>query len=237
MSGLFYNLGRMLGPHVRKAQWVWQSTAGSEADAIRLEHDVGQDLARGIRQQLKLDPDPQIAHLLNEVGSRLAGRVANELRTFSFETFEGGEPNAFALPGGYIFVSRSLVELCTRNQDEIAFILGHEMSHVIRGHAMDRIITNSAISLGSRIMSARGSLTGLLNTAGIKLLESSYSQEREMEADKLGALLVVAAGYNAKAPAVLLSRLAKLNPSGVESNLGHYFSSHPSFNLRIQNVS
>jgi predicted Zn-dependent protease len=237
VSGLFYNIGRMLGPHVRKAQWVWQSTAGSEADAIRLEHDVGQDLARGIRQQLKLDPDPQVTHLLNKVGSRLAGHVANELRTFSFETFEGGEPNAFALPGGYIFVSRSLVELCKQNQDEIAFILGHEMSHVIRGHAMDRIITNSAIALGSRFISARGSLTGLLNTVGIRLLESSYSQEREMEADKLGALLVAAAGYNAKAPAVLLSRLAKLSPSGVESGFGHYFSSHPSFNLRIQNIS
>ena len=237
MSGLFYNMGRMLGPHVRKARWVWQSMTGNEIDAIRLEHDVGRDLACGIRQQLKLDPDPQIAQLLNEVGSRLAGCVANKLRTFGFETFEGGEPNAFALPGGYIFVSRSLVELCTRNQDEIAFILGHEMSHVIRGHAMDRIITNSAIALGSRFISARGSLTGLLNTVGVRLLESSYSQELEMEADKLGALLVVAAGYNPKAPAVLLSRLANLSPSGVESSFGYYFSSHPSFNLRIQNIS
>jgi predicted Zn-dependent protease len=237
MSGLFYNIGKMLAPHVRKARWVWQSTAGSEADAIRLEHDVGQDLTRGIRQQLKLDPDPQIANLLNEIGSRLAGRVANKLRTFSFETFEGGEPNAFALPGGYIFVSRSLVELCKQNQDEVAFILGHEMSHVIRGHAMDRIITNSAIALGSRFISARGPITGLLNTVGVKLIESSYSQELEMEADKLGALLVVAAGYNPKAPAALLSRLAKLSPSGVESGFGHYFSSHPSLNLRIQNIS
>jgi predicted Zn-dependent protease len=72
---------------------------------------------------------------------------------------------------------------------------------------------------------------------GVRLLESSYSQELEMEADKLGVRLVVAAGYNPKAPAVLLSRLANLSPSGAESDLGHYFSSHPSFNLRIQNVS
>lgn len=237
MSGLFYNLGKMLSPHVRNARWVWQSMTGSEADAMRLERNIGRDLACGIRQQLKLDSDPQIAHLLNEAGSRLAGCVANKLRTFSFETFEGGEPNAFALPGGYIFVSRSLVELCTRNQDEVAFILGHEMSHVIRGHAMNRIIANSAIALWSRFISARGPITGLLNQVGVRLLESSYSQELEMEADKLGALLVAAAGYNPKAPAVLLSRLAKLSPSGVESNSGHYFSSHPSFNLRIQNVS
>jgi beta-barrel assembly-enhancing protease len=236
VSGFFYNMGRMLGPHVRKANWVWQSTTGNEADAIRLERDVGRDLADGIRQQLKLDPDPQIAQLLNEVGSRLAGCVANKLRSFDFETFEGGQPNAFALPGGYIFVSRSLLELCKRNRDEVAFILGHEMSHVIRGHAMNRIVTNSAIALGSRFIPVRGALTGLLNTVGIRLLESSYSQELEMEADKLGVRLVVAAGYNAKAAAVLLSRLAKLNPSGAESNFGHYFSSHPAINLRIKNI-
>jgi predicted Zn-dependent protease len=210
--------------------------AGDEADAIRLEREVGQDLARGIRQQLKLDPDPQIAQLLNEVGSRLAGCVANKLRTFSFETLEGGEPNAFALPGGYIFVTRSLLELCERNPDEIAFIFGHEMSHVIRGHAMDRIITNSAISLGTKLTSVRGPLTALLNKVGISFLESAYSQDLEMEADKLGVRLVVAAGYNAKAAAVMLSRLAKLSPPGVESGLGHYFSSHPSINLRIKNI-
>jgi beta-barrel assembly-enhancing protease len=236
VSGLFYNFGRMLGPHVRKARWLWQSVAGDEADAMRLEREVGSDLARGIRQQLKVDTDPQIAQLLNEVGSRLTACVANKLRSFGFEALEGGQPNAFALPGGYIFVTRSLVELCERNQDEIAFILGHEMSHVIRGHAMDRIITNSAISLGTKLTSVRGPITGLLSNVGVRLLESSYSQDLEMEADKLGALLVDAAGYNPKAAAVMLSRLAQLNPSGAESGIGHYFSSHPAINLRIKNI-
>jgi beta-barrel assembly-enhancing protease len=237
VSGFFYNLGRMLGPNVRKARWIWESSTGSEADAIRLEREVGLDLANGIRNQLKLDHDPQIAQLLNEIGSRLSSRVANKLRIFSFETLEGGQPNAFALPGGFIFMTRSLVELCERNPDEVAFILGHEMGHVIRGHAMDRIITNSAIALGSRFISVRNPLTGLLNNVGVNLLQSSYSQEREMEADKLGVRLVEAAGYNTKAPMVLLSRLAKLNPQGAESNFGHYFSSHPSINLRIRNIS
>jgi beta-barrel assembly-enhancing protease len=105
-------MGRAVGPHVRKAKWVWQSITGSEADTIRLEQDVGRDLAQEVRCRLKLDPDQQIARLLNDVGSRLAGCVANKLHIFHFETFESSEPNAFALPGGYVFVSRSLVELC-----------------------------------------------------------------------------------------------------------------------------
>ena len=236
MSGLLYNLGKMFGPQVRKARWMWESMAGDEADAIRLERQVGRDLASGVRQQLKLDPDPQIAQLLNEVGSRLSGCVANKLRSFGFEALEGGPPNAFALPGGYIFVTRSLVELCERNPDEVAFILGHEMSHVIRGHTMDRIVTNSAIALGSRFIPVRGAISGLLSKVGTDLLVSAYSQDLEMEADKLGVLLVDAAGYNPKAAAVMLSRLAKLSPMGADSNFGHYFSSHPAINIRIKNI-
>ncbi len=57
-----------------------------------------------------------------------------------------------------------------------------------------------------------------------------------MEADKLGALLIAAAGYDKKAPAAMLMRLAKLNPGGAEHNLGHYFSSHPAISQRIQNL-
>jgi beta-barrel assembly-enhancing protease len=151
MSSLFYNLGKLFGPTVRKARWLWSSMAGSEAEAIRLEGEVGKELAREIRQQLKSEPDPQSKLLVKEIGSNLFEYVANRSRSFSFEIFDSGQPNAFALPGGYIFVTRSLIELCERNRDEIAFILGHEMGHVIRGHAMDRIITNSAITIGANI--------------------------------------------------------------------------------------
>ena len=99
MSGLFYNLGKKVGPKVRKAEWLWQSMAGSEADAIKVEHEVGQDLAREIRRQLELDQEQQAEKMLNEAGNRLAACVANKSRKFSFETVKGAEPDAFALPG------------------------------------------------------------------------------------------------------------------------------------------
>jgi predicted Zn-dependent protease len=199
VSGLFYNLGRKVGPKVRKAKWFWQSIAGTEADAIKVEHEVGQDLAREIRRQLELDQEPQAEQILSEVGRRLAARVANKYRTFRFETVKGTEPNAFALPGGFIFVTRSLMELCRWNHDEIAFILGHEMGHVIKGHAMARIISNSAITTASRAAPVRGVLAGWLRRVGVQFLESAYSQDLESEADKLGVRLVAAAGYDTKA--------------------------------------
>lgn len=237
MSGVFYNLGKMVGPHVRKVKWVWQSITGSEADAIKVEHEVGQDLAREIRHQLELDAEPRAGQMLNEVGSGLAACVANELRTFSFETVKGTEPNAFALPGGFIFVSRSLVELCEWNQDEIAFILGHEMGHIIRGHAMDRVISSSAIAIGSSTAPVRGLFGGWLRRVGVKFIESAYSQDLELEADTLGARLAAAAGYDRHAPAQLLRRLAELSRSVSQFSLGNYFSSHPALNVRIQNVN
>jgi predicted Zn-dependent protease len=186
VSSLFYNIGKMVGPRVRKVKWIWQSITASEADTIKAEHEVGQDLAREIRNRLELDIEPQAGQMLNKVGRHLAACVANKLRTFSFEVIKGTEPNAFALPGGFIFVTRSLLELCDWNQDEIAFILGHEMGHVIRGHAMDRIISNSAISFGATAIAVRGALPSWVGRVGVKFLESAYSQDLELEADRLG---------------------------------------------------
>jgi predicted Zn-dependent protease len=236
LSGLFYNLGRKVGPKVRKARWMWQSVTGSEADAIKVEYEVGLDLAREIRQQLGREQQPQTDRMLNEIGHRLAACVTNKSRRFSFETVKGPEPNAFALPGGFIFVTKSLVELCRYDQNEIACILGHEMAHIIRGHAMNRIVSNSAIVAASRAAPIRGVLSGWLRKVGVQFLESAYSKDLESEADRLGVRLVAAAGYEPGACVQLFSRLAKLNSPPGQFDLGSYFSSHPPFNVRIQNI-
>jgi len=237
MSRIFYNLGRKVGPKARKVKWIWRSLTADEADTIQAERQVGQDLAYEIRQQLELISDPNIRQMLNEIGSRLTARVANKLRTFKFEAVMGAEPNAFALPGGFIYVTDSLLELCKWNKDEVAFILGHEMGHVIKGHAMDRIISNSAISAVSRAAPVRGAFAAWLRRVGVEFLESAYSQDLESEADVLGVRLAAAARYDPKASIRLLSRLAKLKQDTDHINLGSYFSSHPAFNIRIQNLN
>jgi len=237
VSSLFYNLGKMVGPKVRKAKWIWQSMTGSEADAIKLENEVGRDLAREIRNQLELDHKPETAQILNEIGPRLAERVASRFRTFNFEIVKSAEPNAFALPGGFIFLTGSLVELCNCDRDELAFILGHEMSHVIRGHAMKRIISNSAINAASHAIPMRGQLSRWLRKVGVQFLENAYSQDFESQADKLGVRLADAAGYNPKASVQLLRRLANLSFSESKFELGSYFSSHPPFEVRIRDIN
>jgi len=237
LGGLFYNLGRKVGPKVRKARWMWQSVAGSEADALAVEHEVGRDLAGEVRRQLNCGRSPETDPVLTEVGRRLATCVVNKARTFNFETMEGPEPNAFALPGGFIFVSRSLMELCRHDQNEVAFILSHEMGHVIRGHAMSRIVSNSAIAVVSRAAPIRGVLTGWLGRVGVQFLESAYSQDIESEADRFGVRLVAGAGYDPHACVQLLSRLAGLSSPAHPFDLGGYFSSHPPFAVRINRIS
>jgi len=215
---------------------MWQSVTGSEADAIKVEYEVGLDLAREIRQQLGPEQEPKTSQMLNEIGRRLDACVANKSRRFSFETVKGPEPNAFALPGGFIFVTQSMVELCRYDQNEIACILGHEMAHIIRGHAMNRIVSNSAIAAASRAAPIRGLLSGWLRKVGVQFLESAYSKDLESEADRLGVRLVAAAGYDPGAYVQLFSRLAKLNSPPGQFDLGNYFSSHPPFDVRIENI-
>jgi predicted Zn-dependent protease len=236
VSSLFYNLGKRAGPKVRKAKWAWQSITASEADTIKAEHEVGKDLACEIRNQLGLDTELQSGQLLSEVGSHLAVHVTNKLRTFSFEAVKCSEPNAFALPGGFIFVTRSLLELCDWNSDQVAFILAHEMAHVIRGHAMDRIVAGSAIAAGAKAASIRGLLNTWLGNVGVKFLKSAYSQDMELEADTLATRLATAAGYDANGPKQLFSSLKKLDESDKQPDFWNYFSSHPTFEVRINNI-
>ncbi len=232
-DSLFYHLGRKMGPKVRKARWMWASATGTEADTVRLEYGVGLDLAHEAKKQLQMDDEPRTRQMLDEVGRRLAGRVANKLRTFRFEGFHCGEPNAFALPGGFIFVSRPILDLCGWNDSEVAFILGHEMGHVLHGHAIERIMTSSAVAAASRTAPIQGLFGAWLRNVGIRFLETAYSRDNELEADKLGVRLAVAAGYDPQGAIRLLTRLAQLHQSPDPLILGEYFCTHPTAEVRI----
>lgn len=235
--GLFYNLGRMVGPKVRKAKWIWLSMRGTEEEVIHMEYDVGRDLAREIRDKAGVDTNPQVEKLLNETGQRLSKCVVNKFRTFSFKALAISEPNAFALPGGFIFVTRSILELCQWDADETAFIIAHEMGHVIRKHAINRIMRDFAATAAARVAPAPGVVAGWVKKVSMQYLESSYSQDLEFVADSLGIRLMDAAGFSPQASIKLLNRLSNLKPSENQNEIGSYFSSHPTFSERIRNIN
>jgi predicted Zn-dependent protease len=235
MGGFFYNLGKSVGANLRKARWVYSSLTGTEADAIRAENAVGRDLAQGFVRQAELDADPAVQQALTDIGARLARRVEGGQRQFSVRAVRTPEVNAYALPGGYVFLTRALLDFCAWDADETAFVVGHEMGHVLRFHAMDRLMANSVItaavgrlSLGKGLLGAKaaGLMTGLLN--------QGYSQEQELDADGIGVRLAAAAGYDAAAATRLLARLASL--AGAPAGISSYLASHPPVDLRIRNV-
>jgi predicted Zn-dependent protease len=229
----FYHLGRLAGVQARKAKWFWESVAGSEADAIAAERLVGRDMAAAALDETPRDPDAGAQALLDEVGGRLAAVVRNRLHRFQTTCVTADRPTAFALPGGFIFVARSLVQLCERDRHEVAFIVAHEMAHVIRRHAINRVLEQKAVSAAMLMTPARGALAGWVRQVGSRWLERAHSREDEYEADELGLRLARAAGFEPAGAIRALQRLGELPRSKDPLGLGAYVSTHPPIEERV----
>lgn len=234
MAGFFFQLGKLAGPKVRKAKWIFRSLAGSEAEAIQAEFEFGRDMAQAIVQEMEVDPEPAICRWLQEIGARLARSVKNRDRKFTFHVVRSDDANAFALPGGFIWVTESLIKLCGSDPDEVAFILGHEMGHVIHKHAMDRMMTSSVLDMA--LHAAPGGLLMRSQLGGVlrELLNKGYSQDQEFDADSLAVRLARIAGYRPTAAIQMLNRLKQ--QSGELKGFDQYFSTHPPFELRIAKI-
>ena len=176
-GGMFYKLGRIAGVQVRKAKWMWESVGGSEAEAIQAEYAVGRDMAAVVLEDTPRDSDAATQLMLGEIGEKLAAVVRNRLHRFQMTAIETDRPTAFALPGGFIFISRSLVQLCNRNRDDLAFVLAHEMAHVIRRHAIERLLQQRVVDALTRMSPASGVLASWVRKVGLLGLARAYSQD------------------------------------------------------------
>jgi predicted Zn-dependent protease len=234
MGSFFFNLGRSVGSGLRKGKWFWQSLAGTEDDALRAEHEVGRDLAWALLRQFQADTDPASVQLLDELTVRLAACVRDRRRHFCVCPVQAPEVNAFALPGGYLFVTRPLLDLCGRDQHETAFILAHEMAHVLLGHALERTMQGWMLDAAGRLVPVRGVAGAWLLQQASEMVHKAYSRDQELDADALGARLARAAGYDARAALRLLGRLPAAVP---ESAFDAYFATHPPVAERLDSLN
>ncbi len=232
MDALFRKAGRTYGT----ARWVFKSLAGTEEEAIEAEYALGANLAREILAQLPVDNDPAKAETIRNTGERLTERLRQKQRRFNFYILNTPEINAFALPGGFILITGLLLDFCEMNEAEIAFVLGHEMGHVVKGHALDRMVANSLIGVVANLGPGRGVAGGLARKTLAKLLYSTYSQDQELEADLFGVRIIDAAGYNPKAAVSFMQRLKARRQDTNASKLEKYFSSHPEHAARLENL-
>ena len=234
-----YLFGRLAGKQLRKAKWMWDSVAGAEDDAIRAQQGLGREMAAAVREQAPGPADPAVQALLDDLSAALAARVRNPLHRFEVAAAAGDHPTAFALPGGYIFVTPALVDLTGRERDELAFAIGHEMAHVIRGHAIDRIKlewSQKAIAAVSVATPAGRAVAPWLRSVGVQWLEKAYSREQEFEADELGGRLMRAAGFDPHGCIRMLERFRRLERESDPLGLAAYLSTHPPVDDRIHHL-
>lgn len=234
VSGLFYNLGQRLGratiPAIRKTRLIYDGLTGGEDDALRAEAKLGGELAAELRAATRPADDPTLTPLVKELCARLAPGD-DPLRTFHCEVLLDESPNAMALPGGFVFINDSLVDFCKQCPDELAFVIGHEMAHIIRRHAWDRMLNDAMLRVATTVGGRAGLLGVWLRQSGLGLLRTAHSRDRELETDALAFELMVNAGFAPAGAIEFLKRQAGLDGHAAGSN--EYFASHPPAPERI----
>lgn len=238
MDGFLKKLGQRAAPTVIKTRWIYRSLTGTESEKIQAEYGMGCYLTYLHTREGNLDRDPEMLQWLKSLVDRLALALVNRERQFQVRCVGGAEANAFALPGGFLFVSRALIELCEGDADEIAFVLAHEMAHVLRSHSVNRLLSSEIARLASRgsllLGGAGGAIKPLLAQLIHRLLTQGYSRHQEFEADRVAVQIARVAGYDPLASIRLFQRLQSQNsePGAVAG----YFSSHPPFSHRIDRI-
>ena len=233
---LFEAIGYTLGKKAAQAKNAFDLMGGTEEESLRAEIRLGRDLAEALLERVPLVAENESTRFAAQIGRWLAGNMKEKKLPFIVRVTAEREPNALALPGGPVFVSWPLLEMCQGQRDEIAFVLGHEMAHIVRRHTLNRIVKDAALSLLLRQSTGRHAASAWLSTAGRQLLDRAYSRDDELEADVFAAALVGAAGGDALAGERLLERLAQGTSGQSVGIAGEYWATHPPLLERVANL-
>jgi len=146
-------------------------------------------------------PDAALASYVNQVGRRLGAVTQRPELSYQFKVVNDSAPNAFALPGGFIAITRGLLA-SIENEAQLAAVLGHELGHVTARHSVQAMQRGNLMNLGLTVL---GTATGSKSYGGLALqagqlaaglLENSYSRDQERQSDQLGVDYMVLAGYD-----------------------------------------
>jgi predicted Zn-dependent protease len=228
------------------AFWICASSPPSQlfGDSAKRDIEQGAEAAKLVEQQIGLYSFPAAESYLREVGGRLATVVDDPRWKFSFQIVDQPEPNAFAVPGGRVYVSRGLLALINR-EDELAGVLAHEIAHVTQRHSARQQrhgILPALLSLpGNLVGGVVSENLGALINAPVDVVGgawlSRYSRSQESEADRIGLRTVAEAGYDPAALADILDRLEKdvASQTGQERRFS-IFDSHPMTKTRLKDI-
>lgn len=212
---------------------------------VEQEKKIGAEEAAKVEQQMGLLEEPALTDYLNLLGQRLAKESPRQDVTHHFYVADMPEPNAFALPGGYVYVTRGLLSLIT-SEDELAGVVGHEIGHVAARHTVQRVskqgpfavLFGIASGLTGIVSPLVGHVIGGVGNLAQSLVFSPYSRSQESEADKIGQEMAAKAGWDPEGLSVFLhtlSREEELLSNGPRRT--SFFDSHPATPDRVKNTS
>ena len=192
-----------------------------------------------IRQFGVYDEKPELSRLVNDVGHRLAAASERPHLPWTFTVLDSPIVNAMALPGGYIYITRGMLENIN-SEDELAGVLGHEIAHVTARHSAQQIsraqLAQFGMVLGSVIAGPQAAQQyGQLAELGIGLLFQRYSRAHETEADLLGTGYLAKTNFNPVGAERMLMALQRLNKNPA-TGIDRYFMSHPDPAKRVRDV-
>jgi predicted Zn-dependent protease len=222
---------------------IFHLGSGIYAQDFSYDEKIGAESAVQVEQTIGIYNDSSLNDYVQTIGKRLVSVLGTPPVTFRFSIVDMSEPNAFALPGGYIYVSRGLLSL-VNDEAELACVMGHEMIHVTKRHSVKQM--RKGILPG--LLHIPGAIVGVFNqdlgriinapiSFGSELILSNYSRKQETESDNLGIKLASQAGYDPSKLADILNHIAEdVELLTGEDEKKSYFSSHPFTPKRIERI-
>jgi predicted Zn-dependent protease len=224
---------------------VFPPASGLASMTVKEEKEMGDKLALQIQQNVVMVNDPLVTAYVDEVGRRLGEEAHDRRFDYHFYVVKEQEPNAFAIPGGHIFVTSGLIRFVD-TEDELAGVIGHEIAHSVLRHidkAMDRAKRLSLLTLAGIIAGAflsRNAEGAAALSAGAMAMAQSlmlkYTRENEAEADQKGIKYLTDAGYGSQAMVTFLKKIYRWQRA-ISPEIPTYLSTHPGIDERITSLS
>ncbi len=239
LPGLFRRAGRSAGDLGRVGRELATGEETENSPLARYEVKAGHLVEMKVLSEHPFSSDAALQAEIQTIGAKLAAHALRKRIPYRFAVVESAEPNAFAVPGGAVFITRPLIDLCGRRPDPIACVLGHEIIHIDRRHAIRNLAASAAARTGMQILTlGRGAILARVAGGMQELLVQGYRQDQELEADRFGVRIARLAGFDPHGLIELLERLRELRPdgSGPLAEVVQYFKSHPPATVRIEKI-
>ncbi len=199
---------------------------------------MGEAISRKVEEEMTVVKDPALLERLDRIGERIASVAERKDLRYRFNIVEEEEPNAFALPGGPVYVTTGLMAL-VKSDDELGSVLGHEVGHIAARHIVKRIQGAVGLQLLEILAAGTGATSNPRARQSMDLafasIMTAYSQQDELEADRLGTRYLKRAGYKPLAAVDFLTRLRDHTLKQPPRRFS-YFRTHPYFADRLRVV-